>query len=827
MAAGKRFFSIRRLRWAMLVGGLTVLVVVSGYIGYARYRMNRFVAGLPGKLGINITQETDHVTYSQTWQGRTVFTLRAAKQIQHKDGTFTLKDVGVVVYGRTGNRQDRIHGNEFEYDQKNGIMRAVGDVYIDLAPPPNENHPAGPAEDDSRLIHVKTSGLVFEQKEQQASTDHALEFRSGAMSGTAVGAFYDSGTGVLVLRSDVHLSGFRGKYGGDAEGRPLAVTAGHAVMEREGNVVRLDEARVVTASDHGSQTATASHAVVRMAADGSPQRVDANGNVVLTQEGQGKITAERLETEFGAGGQATAAHLAGAVRYANEVDNKAASGKANDARIAFDAQGRPTHATMTGAVQAAMLVGAGSRSMSGDKVELALAGGGKQPVVLRGATATAADGARMRIVNPSSRKDAKGKVTNGVETTNVKGDMLTARFVERGPRTQVSGVDGSGRTSVERNWVEAAGGVQQWKETGTGEVLKVDFRQGAKDKAELLRAEQRGGVKIVREAVATKKGAAPDVEHAEGDVAVYEADQDRMTMTGQVRVSTADSALFADRVQMNRTNGDATAEGSVRVNYLQPGSTGEPVHVIAARALGHKDTGITDFLAAPSGNVRMWQGGSSVEAPVLEFDRNKKTVVAHGIGAGQAVKTILVEEKNAKAGPPPTAKDDKVIGSAGKRAGGTVRVLSREMVYSDASREVEFKGAVQVNDQDGVMRAQTATIYLVPKSLPPTSRGESARDGTPGELGLGGKVDHMVVAGVVELEQPGRKGSGDKLVYTADDRTFVLTGTKSVPPKVVDEAQGTVTGATLRFRNGDDSVEVLSGDGAQKVRTETRMKQKN
>jgi lipopolysaccharide export system protein LptA len=47
-----------------------------------------------------------------------------------------------------------------------------------------------------------------------------------------------------------------------------------------------------------------------------------------------------------------------------------------------------------------------------------------------------------------------------------------------------------------------------------------------------------------------------------------------------------------------------------------------------------------------------------------------------------------------------------------------------------------------------------------------------------------------------------------------------------VPPKVIDEAQGTVTGASLRFKSGDDSVEVLSGDGSQRVRTETRMKPK-
>jgi lipopolysaccharide export system protein LptA len=88
-------------------------------------------------------------------------------------------------------------------------------------------------------------------------------------------------------------------------------------------------------------------------------------------------------------------------------------------------------------------------------------------------------------------------------------------------------------------------------------------------------------------------------------------------------------------------------------------------------------------------------------------------------------------------------------------------------------------------------------------------------------------VDHIVGVGAVEMDQPGRKANGERLVYTASDRTFVLTGTKAAPPKIVDETQGTVTGASLRFRTGDDSVEVQSGDGMERVHTETRMKQKD
>jgi lipopolysaccharide export system protein LptA len=94
-------------------------------------------------------------------------------------------------------------------------------------------------------------------------------------------------------------------------------------------------------------------------------------------------------------------------------------------------------------------------------------------------------------------------------------------------------------------------------------------------------------------------------------------------------------------------------------------------------------------------------------------------------------------------------------------------------------------------------------------------------------MSLGGKVDHIVAVGSVEIEEPGRKATGERLEYTASDRLSVLTGTKAVPPKMVDETQGSVTGAQLRFRSGDDSVEVVTGEGVERVHTVTRMKQKD
>jgi len=284
--------------------------------------------------------------------------------------------------------------------------------------------------------------------------------------------------------------------------------------------------------------------------------------------------------------------------------------------------------------------------------------------------------------------------------------------------------------------------------------------------------------------------------------------------------------LFAERVTFDQTTGDAAADGDVRVSYLQQGSTGDPVHVLAARALGHKATGITQFFSGPGGDARMWQGGSQVEAPVLDLDRTKKTLLAHGAGAGwgaaqgPVVKTVLVDASEPKAGAATAPK----AGTAQKQQGnGPVRVLSREMLYTDSTRQVLFKGQVQANDQDGVLHAQEATVFLAAKDGAP--RDAVAKE-QAAPISLGGRVDRIIATGAVEVEEPGRKATGERLVYTASDQTYVLTGSRAAPPKMVDETQGNVTGAQLRFRSGDDSVEVLGGDGQERVHTETRMKQK-
>jgi lipopolysaccharide export system protein LptA len=123
-----------------------------------------------------------------------------------------------------------------------------------------------------------------------------------------------------------------------------------------------------------------------------------------------------------------------------------------------------------------------------------------------------------------------------------------------------------------------------------------------------------------------------------------------------------------------------------------------------------------------------------------------------------------------------------------------------------------FSGAVVAQTLAGLMRSNFMDAYFTQSS------GKAANQ-PPNQQAS--QVSKIVARGSVQLEQPGRKGTGEELTYTADDAQFVLTGTPAVPPRLNDQVRGTVTGNALIFNDRDDSVIVKGGD-SQAV-TQTRV----
>lgn len=845
--------SVERLRIWLLAGACLLVLVIAGFLGYARYRAHRFFRDLPKRLGVDIRRETNGYTLSQSVQGRTVYTIHAAKAVERVDGKVTLHDVGIVLYGRNNDRDDRIYGNEFEYDQKTEVIRAVGEVHIDLQAPEaadaskkmdyaagKDLHGAGGSTEvkDARLIHVTTSGLVFLRKLGVAATENQIDFESGGMTGHAVGADYSSDTGVVVLHSEVKVNGLQ-------HDRPVVLTASRAELDRPEQKVMLTQAKYQTVGESGNrsggtQTAQGQHVVVHLRRDGSAERVEAEGDVTLTDGRGGKVSAPRGEMMLNAQNQPRSAVLSGGVRYAADDVLREAQGEAAEGRAAFDAAGRLERAAMSGAVhlreraRASQVAPWSERELHAGTAELALdAASGKGHL----REAKASGDAKLKMTTVGSQADKSRPVSS-----DLAADVLTAHFVQANGKDHISEVHGDGHAVLHR--VDAKGVVN----TSSADTLVAHFRpaadgagSGTGRKESLLRRGMAGqDTDVISDAVeqghvvmtqlAAKKpadAAAPAEERATAQRAVYDGELERTTLTGDVEVSNGTSVLWADRVVSEQQSGDAVADGSVKATYMQAGSAAEPVHVLAGRAEMKRDTEVAAFYGTAGTLARLWQGTSQVDAPVLQFDQKQKRLLAHGSGrdTGLPVHTVLVSSSGIakKAGEQTTAKAPATRGKSE-----VIRVQSRELVYSDETRRADFTGGVEVQSADGQMRGQQAQVYLAAASAGNVAAVNGhAKPGASGNF-LGGSVDRIVASGGIAMEQPGRRATGARVVYTASDGMFVLTGTPDALPKVIDDQRGTVTGTSLQFHAGDDSIVVSNGgSGAgQRVRTETRVKNK-
>jgi lipopolysaccharide export system protein LptA len=880
--------SVERLRVWLLAGAGLLVVVIAAFLGYAHYRAHRFLTNLPAKLGVNIRRQANNVTYSQSVQGRTVYTIHAAREEEEEDsGKLILHDVGIVLYGKKQDRADRIYGKEFEYDPKNQVVRALGEVHIDLqAPQPADANAKmdyaegkdlqgsksgqgaiGEHENkDERLIHVTTSGLVFLQKLGVAATDNDIEFASGGLTGHAAGADYNSDTGVVVLHKAVKVNGLQ-------HDKPVLMTASHAVLDRPGQTLVLSQAKYVSVVEGNrggeGQTATAQHVVVHLRKDGSAERVEAEGDVTLTGAAGGSLMAPRGEMTLNEQNQPQSAMMSGGVKYVADDPLRQAQGEAEEGHAAFDKKGHPEHVVMTRGVHLHERVRAtdaagepwNERELNAREVEVALTTDPAGKALIRDARATG--DARLNVVS-AVKNGAKPGTPSGTTTSALAGDVLTAHFVRVGNADHIAEVHGDGHTAMRR--VSAAGVVN----TGSGDSLVAHFRPVATDVGrstnglsgpnkgqqgdkvgfggggadEVSDAMEQGHVVMTQLPVRKPGETAPPAEQrASAERATYDGGLDRTTLTGNVRVSDGTSVLWADRVVTEQQTGDAVADGSVKASYGQPGSSEEPVHVMADRADLKHDSQIATFHGVAGRPARLWQGASQVDAPVLQFEQKQRRLLAHGEGQGapMAVHTVLV---SAGSPTPPAGAAAVAAISPGKAAGGgktdVVRVDSRELTYSDEARKAEFTGGVEVESKDGSMHAQKVEVYLQPAQ---TGKGTLANSGgskadvakapvasPAGGTGfMGGNVERVVASGHIEIEQPGRHATGEQLVYTASDGMYVLTGTPTALPKVIDSQRGTVTGTSLRFHGGDENVVVSNGgeSGAgQRVRTETRVKNK-
>ena len=145
-----------------------------------------------------------------------------------------------------------------------------------------------------------------------------------------------------------------------------------------------------------------------------------------------------------------------------------------------------------------------------------------------------------------------------------------------------------------------------------------------------------------------------------------------------------------------------------------------------------------------------------------------------------------------------------------------VKITSSRLSYTDSERKAHFEDGVQAKGADlTIVAVRWTYFYSVGNKLHRISQLRNwLRHGR-----WTGKIDHIVAREQVVITQPGRKATGDELVYTASDDKFVLTGG---PPSIFDAEHGKITGVSLTLFRHDDRV-LVEGDNISPTVTQTRV----
>jgi lipopolysaccharide export system protein LptA len=295
-----------------------------------------------------------------------------------------------------------------------------------------------------------------------------------------------------------------------------------------------------------------------------------------------------------------------------------------------------------------------------------------------------------------------------------------------------------------------------------------------------------------------------------------------LILAGNPRVSDGGTVTTATTIRINRTTNDAFADGNVKSTYNelkeQPNggllASSSPIHVIAASMVAHNSPAVATY----TGNARLWQDANIIEAPSIQFDRDKRMMVAEGTSV-QPVSTVLVQGKTdaqkpssaqTHASKPASRKEGKPGAKSEENPGDSpIAITAARLTYTDAERKAHYEGGVTAKGSNFTASADTMDVFLMPRSQTSASQ----------PIAASGRLDRMIAQGNVQIIQPDRRAQGQRLVYTASDDKFVLTGG---PPSIFDAEHGKITGVSLTFFRADDRV-LVEGKASTPVVTQTRV----
>jgi lipopolysaccharide export system protein LptA len=787
---------VYRLRRLLAATAVLLTLLVAGMYFYARSRATNVLKSIPNKIGFDVKQTAHGFQFSKSDGKRTLFTVEASDVKEFKlNGNAELHHVSIVLYGRDSSRFDQIYGDDFAYNQKTGDVTAMGEVEIDLVA-----NPAGLGSPDQSTpkelknpIHLKTRDLIFNKNSGNAWTDARVEFRSPQASGSAVGVKYVGSSNALVLASQIRL---------ELTGPQAAViNAEHGVITNEPREIVLEHPRL----NRSQGSVEAEKATFQLGTDNHVERVIAEGNV-KTESRSERAKASAAETPSEIRSRADRAEflfvpredllrtatLTGQVHF-EQTGIHTMQGDAGRVLLDFVGQNELNKVRAMDGVHLIQKSQAGRTSPSSEATaqDFDLAAPAIDFGVSKGHILRKAVTLGTSQITLNQQADQASTQHASPQRTVVTAGKFTADFAKSDGHNRLASIHGTPDARI----VNSTAGLPE--RVSTSDSIDAAFLP-------------QGGIESITQTghVAYSDGQGGDKRmQAWANTGRYTPSDQMLVLTGNPRVATGGMATTANTIRINRTSGDAIADDDVKSTYNDvkedPNgallASSSPIHVTAQTMTAQNSPAVAIY----KGNARLWQDANVIEAPSIQFERDRRSVIALGTPT-QPVRTILVQPEKSN-----SQSDQATVPKKRTPSTSPITITAAKVAYTDADRRVHYEGGVVAQATEFTASANSSDAFLLPRSQTASIQPVAS----PGQL------DRMVADGNVVIQQLSRRAEGQKLVYMAAEDKFDLTGG---PPSIFDAEHGKITGVSLTFFRRDDRV-LVEGEASTPVVTKTRV----
>ena len=731
----------------------------------------------PPAVPSTVEQQSSVFSYSKVQGQQTIYTVRASRATEFKEGSRNLlEDVSITVYGKRGERKDTLETKACDFISTTGKISCAGEVKINL-------QASGVTRADAKAIQVVTSSVAFDRDSGKARTDKPVTFRWPAGEGQATGVEYDSNDGMLRLERSVAMSlapssaaipASTAAPAGPSPEKPLNLAGDSMLFRRDARTVQ------VLGTVHAQQTSndlTAESLVLELD-NNSVMRacLIASGHPQLRDTGsQGPIAldADEISANVTPEGWVKSVVASGSVHATRNMPGGDDVIQAGHMQMDLATrQNAPRLLTASGGVtltSSAAAPSGGTRRVESEALEVRFASDIAGNITKRPGVGSRPGQTLLESVNtlaPAQVDWENVAVANGKPTKQsmrMRGRKMNLKF---DGQNQLQQLVSFGNVEVTRQIGDAP------QQTTTSRDLTAKFTGSG----EWSTIDQTGDVRF-REGPRSGQGDRAHMDRATNSV----------TLTGSVILADLMTRTVAESAVFTQGSNELRADGHVLTTELRAGTGGlmnfapEAAHITAEHLVADPARGH----AAYSGNGRIWQGPSVVEADTIELDNPSQVLIARGHVRGVFPQTAWTPAGQAAVRPSRSGTD---LG----------HVRGNLLTYWQTESRARLDQDASVEWPNSSIHANQIDLYF----------------SSPGGPSLARQLTRAEAAGEVEVRQQDRRGTSNRAQYTASEGKFVLSEGK---PTVYDSNGDTITGRQLTFFFADDRIVVDSAEGTKTV----------